>query len=50
LYRTSKGFQQDLTVAGVLKRIVSYYYQLKTGHVSVGVFLKRIRVQEKESY
>jgi hypothetical protein len=48
LYRTSKGFQQDLAVAGAPKRIASHYYQLKTGHAPVGVFLKRIRVQKEE--
>ena len=49
LYRASKGFRQDPAVAGAPKRIASRYYQLKTGHASVGVFLKRIRVQEEES-
>ena len=49
LYRASKGFQQDPAVAGAPKRIASCYYQLKTDHIPVGVFLKRIRIQEKES-
>jgi hypothetical protein len=31
------------------KRIASRYYQLKTDHAPVEVFLKRIRVQEEES-
>jgi hypothetical protein len=49
LYRISKSFQQDPAVAGVPKRIASYYYQLKTGHTPIEVFLKRIRVQKEES-
>jgi hypothetical protein len=47
LYRTSKGFQQNLAVAGVLKRIVSCYYQLKTGHTSVEIFLKKNQNSER---
>jgi hypothetical protein len=49
LYRANKDFQQNPAVAGAPKRIASCYYQLKTGHAPVGVFLKRIRVQKKES-
>jgi hypothetical protein len=48
-YRENKGFQQDLAVAGVLKRILSYYYQLKTGHALVEVFLQRIKIQKRDS-
>jgi hypothetical protein len=49
LYKTNKNFQQDPAVAGALKRIASCYYQLKTGHALVEVFLKRIKVQKEES-
>jgi hypothetical protein len=48
-YRKNKGFQQDPAVAGAPKRIASRYYQLKTGHAPVGVFLQRIKVQEGAS-
>jgi hypothetical protein len=48
-YRASKSFQQDTAVAGAPKRIASCYYQLKTGHAPVEVFLKRIRIQKEES-
>jgi hypothetical protein len=43
-YRENKDFQQDLAVAGVPKRIASCYYQLKTGHAPVEVFLQRIKI------
>jgi hypothetical protein len=49
LYRENKGFQQDPAVAGAPKRIASCYYQLKTRHALIGVFLQRIKIQEGDS-
>jgi hypothetical protein len=48
-YRENKDFQQDPAVAGVLKRIASCYYQLKTRHTLVEIFLQRIRIQKRDS-
>ncbi|KAL2008088.1 hypothetical protein VTN00DRAFT_8070 [Thermoascus crustaceus] len=48
-YRAYQGWKQDPVAAAAPKKIVSRYYQLKTGHAAIGTYLKRIRAQESEA-
>ncbi|KAL2005518.1 hypothetical protein VTN00DRAFT_2729 [Thermoascus crustaceus] len=48
-YRPQQGWKQDPVAAAAPKKIASRYFQLKTGHATIGTYLKRMQAQESEA-
>lgn len=48
-YRAQPGWKQDPVIAAAPKKIASRYYQLKTGHAAIGIYLQKIQAQERET-
>lgn len=45
-YRMPPGWGLDRTAARAPKRLASRYYQLKTGHAPIGIYLHRIKARD----
>jgi hypothetical protein len=45
-YRALPGWKLDPALAAAPKGLASCYYQLKTGHIAIGAYLRKVQAQE----